>query len=201
MDRRTFLKWHAAGLGALALSPLMGACASDDKKSSGGPRIALSHPGAAAGIVAVVAEIARKRTEQLGGEFTIGAMANPTVEAQFTMIDSWIAQRYDAIEVFPMDVVALAPLQAKAQERGIKWISYLVTMEGSDATVGPSPEAQGQLLATGLLDWAKATGKGSKALILDYSPLTTARSGCSSQRRRARALASPSSRRRTAWTR
>jgi ABC-type sugar transport system substrate-binding protein len=110
--------------------------------------------------------------KELGGEFTVGRMANGTPEDQFNLIEGWLSQGYDAIEVFPLDVTSLAPLQQRAQSEGIKWITYLTPMDGDDGTVGPNPTAQGTLLAEGFMNWVNTTNLGTKALVLDFSPLS-----------------------------
>lgn len=175
IGRRTFLSWTAAGAGALAVPGVLAGCSNSSESSgSDGPRVAFSHPAAQAGIVAVIAAYAQKRMKELGGEFTVGALPNATPEAQYNLIEGWISQRYDAIEVFAMDPAGLAPLQRRAQDQGIKWISYLTSMDGQDGIVGPDPADHGQLLAQGFTDWVDSTGKGTKALVLAYSPIPAA---------------------------
>lgn len=176
ISRRSLLKWGAAAGGALAIGGGLAACSSSGSSNgssgdSGGPRIGFTHPAAQSGIVAVLARYATERMQELGGEFTVGALPNATPEEQFNLIEGWISQRYDAIEVFPLDPTSLAPLQQRAQADGIKWITYLTPMEGDDGTIGPDPTEQGTLLAEGFLEWVNSTGLGTKALVLDFSPL------------------------------
>jgi len=171
MNRRRFLSLSALAGGALAAPSLLSACASNNAGGSDGPRIAFSHPASQAGVVAAVASHARQRMAEVGGTFTVGALPSATPEAQFNQIEGWISQKYDAIEVFAMDAAGLAPLQQRAQDAGIKWISYMAEMEGADGTVGAVPSEHGQVLADGFSAWVRSTGLGTKALVLGYSPI------------------------------
>ncbi|MFH1571902.1 MAG: substrate-binding domain-containing protein [Gemmatimonadota bacterium] len=67
---------------------------------------------------------AREAGEELGVEVVYDGPITNDVTRQAEMIDTWIAQRFDAIAVAPNDPHALAPTLRRAAERGIAVLTW-----------------------------------------------------------------------------
>ncbi len=101
----------------------------------------------------------------------------PTAEGQIEVINSLISQKVDAIVVSANDTDALVPILKRAQQRGIKVVSFDsgVAPEGRQIHLNPSSNELIGLMNVELADVAvKATGneKGDIA-ILSASPTAT----------------------------
>jgi rhamnose transport system substrate-binding protein len=80
---------------------------------------------------------------EIGARVIFAGPATPTAEGQIETLNSLIAQRVDAIAVSANDPDALVPTLRRAQERGIKVISYdsAVAPAGRHAHLAPSSDA------------------------------------------------------------
>jgi rhamnose transport system substrate-binding protein len=100
-----------------------------------------------------------------------------TAEGQIEVISSLIAQQVDAIAVSANDTDALVPILKKAQQRGIKVISWDsgVAVEGRQVHLNPSSNALIGEMNIKLADEAvKATGSaGGDIAILSATPTAT----------------------------
>lgn len=67
---------------------------------------------------------AEEAGKELGVEFTYDGPVVSDVTTQAQMVDSWIAQRYDAIAVAPNDPDAIASVLDRAKRRGVKVITW-----------------------------------------------------------------------------
>jgi len=119
-------------------------------------KIAYSHSVSEAAIVKQVRRFADKRAAELGCVQVLhdNTQAN-NLEQQLNAVQGWITLGVDAIVVTPIDVKALAPLQKQAQDAGIKWLTYLGEMDGSDGFVGFNHSQSGRLIANAAVAWVK----------------------------------------------
>ncbi len=119
-------------------------------------QIAYSHSVSEAAIVRQVRRFADERAAELGCVEVLhdNTQAN-NLESQLNAVNSWITLGVDAIVVTPIDPTALAPLQSQAQEAGIKWLTYLGEMDGSDGFVGFNHSQSGQLVANAAVAWVE----------------------------------------------
>lgn len=133
--------------------------ATADHACEGGKQytIAYSHSVSEAQAVRVVRRVASERAAELGCVKLLhdNTQAN-NLEQQLNAVQGWITLGVDAIVVTPIDPAALAPLQKQAQDSGIKWLTYLGEMEGSDGFVGFDHAQSGELIANAAVAWVKA---------------------------------------------
>ncbi len=101
----------------------------------------------------------------------------PTAEGQIEVINSLIAQKVDAIAISANDTDALVPILKRAQQRGIKVVSFDsgVAKEGRQIHLNPSSNELIGQMCDELADVAvKATGNdGGDIAILSASPTAT----------------------------
>ena len=67
---------------------------------------------------------AKLAAQELGVEMTFDGPGTADVAIQAQMLETWIAQSYDAIAIAPNDKSAIAPVLEKARKRGIKIITW-----------------------------------------------------------------------------
>ncbi len=119
-------------------------------------RIAFSHSLSEAAIVKAVRRFADVRAQELGCVTMLhdNTQAN-NLEQQLDAVKAWVTQGVDAIVVTPIDERALKPLQLEAQKKGIKWLTYLGTMEQSDGYVSFNHSQSGQIVANAAVKWVR----------------------------------------------
>lgn len=141
-------------------------------------RIALVVKALGIGFFEAANEGAQEAAKELGNvEIIYTGPTTTTAEGQIEVISSLIAQRVDAIAVSANDQDALVPILKRAQQRGIKVISWDsgVAPEGRSVHLNPSSNAligrmNVQLAADALQ--AKGIGSGEMA-ILSATPTST----------------------------
>ncbi|MEH6442718.1 MAG: sugar ABC transporter substrate-binding protein [Oceanospirillaceae bacterium] len=136
-------------------------------------QIAYSHSVSEVAIVKQVRRFADQRAAQLGCVSVLhdNTQAN-NLEQQINAIQGWITLGVDAIVVLPIESTALQPLQRKAQAKGIKWLTYLGTMDGSDGFVGFDHAQSAKIIAQAAVDWVKANKVAdAKALVTSLTAL------------------------------
>ncbi|WP_019297944.1 MULTISPECIES: sugar ABC transporter substrate-binding protein [unclassified Leisingera] len=136
-------------------------------------QVAYSHSVSEVAIVKQVRRFADERAAELGCVTVLhdNTQAN-NLEQQINAIQGWITLGVDAIVVLPIEPTALQPLQRQAQGQGIKWLTYLGKMDGSDGFVGFDHAQSGQIVAQAAVDWAKKQGvTEAKALVTTLTPL------------------------------
>ena len=115
----------------------------------------------------------QKGAEEAGRELSIGVnFDGPTVndvQRQVEMVESWIAQKYDAIAVAPNDPDAIVPVLEKARKRGIKVVTW-------DADASPAArdffvsQCTIESIAKTLMDvMAEGAGEDAKYIIITGS--------------------------------
>ncbi len=134
-----------------------------------GKTIAFSHPAAQAGVVAKVVKFAQAEAKRTGNKLVVGAFEKGTPDEQFRQIETWITQGVDAIHVFPLDPASLAPLQKRAQAKGIKWITYLIPMPGADGLLTVPAKSSGNALAKAFNDYRAKHQLSGTAIIFQFS--------------------------------
>lgn len=141
-------------------------------------RIALVAKALGIGFFEAAYEGAQEAAEELGNvEIIYTGPTTTTAEGQIEVITSLIAQRVDAIAVSANDQDALVPILRRAQQRGIKVISWDsgVAPEGRSVHLNPSSnELIGRMnvqLAADALE-AKGVSSGQMA-ILSATPTST----------------------------
>jgi len=140
---------------------------------AGGKTIAFSHAASEAPIAQAVTAAAKARAEELGYKFLSDDPRGDT-GVQIKDIENWITQGVDAIVVFPFDPSTMVALQKRAQEKGIKWITYSAKMDGADGAVLFSHEDSGKIMADAITKWIEGqNGKPVNALLLTASALTS----------------------------
>lgn len=135
--------------------------------------IAYSHSVSEAAIVRQVRYFADQRAAELGCVTIMhdNTQAN-NLEQQINAVQSWLTLGVDAIVVTPIDEAALKPFQNQAKAQGIKWLTYLGTMEDSDGYVGFDHSQSGQIIGTAAVDWVKANNiENPKALVTTLTGL------------------------------
>ncbi|UWQ93850.1 sugar ABC transporter substrate-binding protein (plasmid) [Rhodobacteraceae bacterium M382] len=136
-------------------------------------KVAYSHSVSEVAIVKQVRRFADARAADLGCVTVLhdNTQAN-NLEQQINAIQGWITLDVDAIVVLPIEPTALQPLKRQAQAQGIKWLTYLGKMDGSDGFVGFDHAQSGQIVAQAAVDWAKANNvTDAKALVTTLTPL------------------------------
>lgn len=136
-------------------------------------KIAYSHSVSEAVIVKQVRNFADLRAEELGCVTMMhdNTQAN-NLEQQINAVQGWITLGVDAIVVTPIDESALKPLQKQAQASGIKWLTYLGTMEDSDGYVGFNHAQSGQIIGEAAAAWVETNNiENPKALVTTLSGL------------------------------
>ncbi|WP_158527388.1 sugar ABC transporter substrate-binding protein [Pelagibaculum spongiae] len=149
------------------------ATASDSCHSGRQYRIAYSHSVSEVAIVKQVRRFADLRAKSLGCVKVLhdNTQSN-NLEQQINAIQGWITLGVDAIVVLPIEPTALQPLKRRAQAKGIKWLTYLGQMEGSDGFVGFNHAQSGQIVAQAAVDWVKKNRiSHPKALVTSLTPL------------------------------
>lgn len=120
----------------------------------------------------------KEAAKELGDvEIIYTGPVTPTAEGQIEIISTLISQRVDAIAISANDTDALVPILKKAQQRGIKVVSFDsgVAVPGRSVHLNPSSN---ELIGKINLDLAaaavKATGsEGGDFAILSASPTAT----------------------------
>ncbi|MFD3487590.1 sugar ABC transporter substrate-binding protein [Streptomyces sp. NPDC058665] len=79
------------------------------------------------------------------------------LESQRATIESWMAQKVDAIVVLAVDATALDGLREQAQAQGTKWLTYAGGTKTSDGSVGFDNVQSGDLVAKDAIAWWKKT--------------------------------------------
>jgi rhamnose transport system substrate-binding protein len=113
-------------------------------------------------------------TELGGVELIFTGPTTPTAEGQIEVLNALISQRVDAIAVSANDPDALVPTLQRAQQRGIKVISYDSGVAAAGRTVHLSPSSDeliGQTCVQLAVD-AMTGGKG-KFAVLSATPTST----------------------------
>lgn len=137
-------------------------------------KIGYSHSVSEAAIVKQVRHFADVRAAELGDCVTVlhDNTQNNNLEQQINAVQGWITQGVNAIVVTPIDEAALKPFQKQAQDQGIKWLTYLGEMEGSDGYVGFSHAQSGDIVGQAAVDWVKANNiESPKALVTTLTGL------------------------------
>ncbi len=67
---------------------------------------------------------ALEASKELGVEVKFDGPVENDVQRQVQMLETWIAQKYDAIAVAPNDPDAIAPVLEKARKRGVKVVAW-----------------------------------------------------------------------------
>jgi rhamnose transport system substrate-binding protein len=121
---------------------------------------------------------AQQAAKELGDvEVIYTGPVTPTAEGQIEVINSLIAQKVDAIAISANDTDALVPILKRAQQRGIKVVSFDsgVAKEGRQIHLNPSSNELIGQMCDQLADIAvKATGSdGGDIAILSASPTAT----------------------------
>ncbi|TFV87261.1 sugar ABC transporter substrate-binding protein [Blastococcus sp. CT_GayMR20] len=159
---------------ALLVSTALAACGGAEASGGGEQKtIAFSHAASEAPIAVAVTAAAKARAEELGYRFLSDDPRGDTA-VQVKDIENWITQGVDAIVVFPFDPSTVAGLQKRAQDAGIKWITYSAQMPDADGAVLFSHEASGEVIAESVTQWISTQGgRPVKALLLTASALTS----------------------------
>ncbi len=94
---------------------------------------------------------AQEAAGEVGMKVVFDGPAQGDVGKQIEMVDGWIARKFDVIAISPNDPNAIAPSLKKAQERGVKVLSY-----DADAAVDARSyfvnQATDHSIGTGLVD-------------------------------------------------
>lgn len=130
------------------------------------------------GFFEAAAEGANEAAKELGDvEVIYTGPTTTTAEGQIEVINSLIAQKVDAIAVSANDTDALVPILKKAQQRGIKVMSWDsgVAADGRQVHLNPSSNALiGEMNIKLAEDAVKATGSnGGEIAILSATPTAT----------------------------
>ncbi len=123
-------------------------------------------------------EGAKQAAKELGDvEIIYTGPVTPTAEGQIEVINSLIAQKVDAIAISANDTDALVPILKRAQQRGIKVVSFDsgVAPEGRQVHLNPSSNELIGQMCDQLADIAvKASGsEGGDIAILSATPTAT----------------------------
>lgn len=138
-------------------------------------RIALVPKALGIGFFEAANEGAQEAAKQLGNvEVIFTGPTTTTAEGQIEVLNALIAQKVDAIAVSANDTDALVPTLEKAQQRGIKVLSWDsgVAEPGRSLQLNPSSPALIGKMNVQLAAAALPGGKG-KAAILSATPTST----------------------------
>jgi ribose transport system substrate-binding protein len=78
---------------------------------------------------------------------------------QIAEINTWIAQKVDALTILPLNEKAMTPLRNKAHKAGIKWVTYAGSEPGEDGYVWWDNIGGGADVAAHMAKWIKKTFK------------------------------------------
>lgn len=116
--------------------------------------IGFSHPSSDSAVVKAIKRYIQKAADTDGCvKVLFDSTQGNNLESQRTTIESWIAQKVDAITVLPVDPASLQPLMKQAQAQGTKWLTYASAMDGQDGTTGFDNDEMGQLIADDATAW------------------------------------------------
>lgn len=119
--------------------------------------IAFSHPVGEASNVKAVKQFLEQYGEEEG--CTTVLLDNTTesnLESQRAAVENWVTQGVDSILLWPVDASAFTNLQKQAQDKGIKWLTYVEAMDGEDGGVGFDSDESGQAIADDMSEWIAA---------------------------------------------
>jgi rhamnose transport system substrate-binding protein len=156
---------NLAACGALALAVLAG-CGQNQSGSgdaASGSKAGTSAAGGKKLTIAVMPKLvgidyfnavkkgAEEAAKELGVELIYDGPTGGDVTKQAEMLDTWIARKVDVIAVAPNDPHALAPTLRKAQQRGIKVITYDSDSDADSRSYFVN-QATGESIAQSLVD-------------------------------------------------
>ena len=152
MDRRDILK---LGLGS-ALLPMLGslAQASDKKRIIGfgqPDRTANYYKGLLRGVEGQAGDYGYEIRQIFSGL---------NAQKQVSELNGWIAAGVDAMVVLALDANAMGPIVKKCREKGIRFISYAVYIEGSDGYLSFDDKVAGAMLVEHLVQFIKERHNG-----------------------------------------
>ncbi|MEY4300489.1 MAG: hypothetical protein RIR25_1725 [Verrucomicrobiota bacterium] len=99
--------------------------------------IAFSHAVSELLVVKSVRAYADLRAKEIGGIVLLhGTTQSGDLAHQLAEVSEWIEQGVDAIVAMPIEAAALQPLVARAQAKGIRFLSYAFPLPESDGMAG-----------------------------------------------------------------
>jgi rhamnose transport system substrate-binding protein len=109
---------------------------------------------------------AEEAAKELGVELIYDGPTNNDVTKQAEMLDTWIARKVDVIAVAPNDPHALAPTLRKAQQRGIKVLTFDSDSDADSRSYFVN-QATGESIAQALVDVlaSEIGGQGEVAIV------------------------------------
>lgn len=145
---------------ALALAGAsLSACAQDDAAFADCEKtytIAFSHPvSEAAGPKALKKFVSDYAKEEGCIKVLLDNTTANNLESQRATVEGWVTQGVDSILIFPVDPAAFTNLQKQAQDKGIKWLTYAITIDGEDGGVGFDSDQAGTMIGDDMTAWIK----------------------------------------------
>ncbi|BBY62067.1 sugar ABC transporter substrate-binding protein [Mycolicibacterium helvum] len=174
------LQKRSRGLALVAASVLvmsLNACAARDTATNADCAqtyaIGFSHPsGQAAFVKALKSKV--EQAAQANGcvKVLLDNTQGESLENQRATLESWVAQKVNAIVVLPVDNASVESLRKRAQAQGTKWLTYAGLTEGADGSVGFDNDASGTMVANDAIAWAgHAYPGGGLTAAITTSPL------------------------------
>lgn len=161
------------GASLIAAAFLLAAC-SPKKDDHSALRVGLVAKSLGNGFFTAVEKGGREAAAELGGiEVVFTGPTTPTAEGQIEVINALISQHVDAIAVSANDPDALVPTLKRAQQRGIKVISYDSAVSREGRLVHLSPSSDELIGRTCLQMAADAAGGHGQIAIVSATPTST----------------------------
>jgi ribose transport system substrate-binding protein len=138
--------------------------------SGGTKKLAFGHPHASGAFYAVVKAGAEDQSKALGYEL-LQSRANGALDAQIAEVQTWIAQKVDAMTILALDINAMAPFVKQAHDAGIVFVCYAQSIDGADGYVTFDDASAAPQVGTMAADWinTKLGGNAKVAFMGDYS--------------------------------
>lgn len=112
---------------------------------------------------------AREAAAELGVDLLYNGPVTNDVTLQSQMIDTWVAQRVDAIAVAPNDPGAISPALTKARKRAIKTLTWDADAEAASRDFFVN-QATSESVARAMMDvMAEGAGEDAKYIIITGS--------------------------------
>ncbi len=115
--------------------------------------IGFSHPFGEAQFVQALKGVVEEYGPEACAEILLDNTTANNLETQRETVESWVTRGVDAVVFWPVDPSAYANIVPTAQEKGIKWLTYVGPVDGQDGSVGFDPMQEGDSIGADVTEW------------------------------------------------